>query len=133
MMSEFVSAILLAGGSFFLIATAIGLLRLPDIYMRMHAITKAGTLGVGLVLLAVAVFFGELGVVTRALAAIAFVLLTAPVSAHMIGRAAYLDEVSLWEGTLVDELQGKYGQLDEEKTESNVEEYEEAAKDQRPR
>ena len=116
-----------------MLATAVGLLRLPDIYMRMHAITKAGTLGVGLVLLAVAVFFGELGVVTRSLAAIAFVLLTAPVSAHMIGRAAYLDKVRLWEGTLVDELQGKYGQLDEEKAESRVEEYEEAAKNQRLR
>ena len=116
-----------------MLATAIGLLRLPDIYMRMHAVTKAGTLGVGLVLLAVAVFFGELGVVTRALAAIAFVLLTAPVSAHMIGRAAYLDDVPLWQGTLIDELQGKYGELAEEKVESNVEEYEETAEEQRLR
>ena len=112
-MSELVSALLLFGGGFFMLVTALGLLRLPDLYTRMHAITKAGTLGVGLVFVAVAVFFGELSVVTRALAAVAFVLLTAPVSSHMIARAAYLDNVRLWEGTLLDELEGKYHRLDE--------------------
>ena len=105
---EIISALLLLGGAFFTLAAAVGILRLPDFFLRMHAITKAGTLGVGLIFLAVAVFFGELAVVTRALATVMFVLVTAPVSAHMIGRAGYLDRVEMWEGTSVDELRELY-------------------------
>lgn len=107
-MSEIISALLLLGGAFFTLAAAVGILRLPDFFLRMHAITKAGTLGVGLIFLAVAVFFSELTVVTRALATVAFVLVTAPVASHMIGRAGYLDRVEMWEGTSVDELRELY-------------------------
>jgi multicomponent Na+:H+ antiporter subunit G len=107
-MAELISALLLLGGAFFTLAASVGVLRLPDFFLRMHAITKAGTLGVGLIFLAVAVFFGELTVVTRALATVAFVLVTAPVSGHMIGRAGYLDRVEMSEGTNVDELRELY-------------------------
>lgn len=107
-MSETISALLLLGGAFFTLAASIGILRLPDFFLRMHAITKAGTLGVGLIFLAVAVFFGELAVATRALATVAFVLVTAPVSSHMIGRAGYLDRVEMWQDTSVDELRELY-------------------------
>jgi multicomponent Na+:H+ antiporter subunit G len=116
-MTQIVSAVLLLGGTLFMLVAVVGMLRLPDIFMRMHAITKAGTLGVGLIFGGLAVFFGDLSVVTRSLAVIAFVMLTAPVSAHMIGRAAYLDDVGLWEGTLVDEMSGLYKQLEEEAAE----------------
>lgn len=107
-MSEAISGILMIMGAAFMLIAAIGLLRMPDLMMRMHASTKAGALGGGLILLSVAVFFGELGVATRALAAVAFVILTAPVAAHMIGRAAYFIGVPLWEGTMVDELRDRY-------------------------
>ena len=107
-MTELISAVLMLGGSFFTFATAVGILRLPDFFLRVHAITKAGTLGVGLVFLAAAVFFSELTVVTRALATVAFVLVTAPVSSHLIGRAGYLDRVEMWEGTSVDDLRELY-------------------------
>ena len=107
-MSDIISAVLLLGGSFFTLAASVGVLRLPDFFLRMHAITKAGTLGVGLIFLAVAVFFGNLAAVTRALATVAFVLVTAPVSSHLIGRAGYLDRVEMWEGTSVDELRELY-------------------------
>jgi multicomponent Na+:H+ antiporter subunit G len=69
----------------------------------MHAATKPATLGVGLIIVAVAVHFGELGIATRALLVGAFFVLTVPVGAHMIGRAAYLIGTPLWEGTVVDE------------------------------
>jgi multicomponent Na+:H+ antiporter subunit G len=107
-MSEVISALLLLGGAFFTLAASVGILRLPDFFLRVHAITKAGTLGVGMVFLGVAVFFGELTVVTRALATVAFVLVTAPVSSHLIGRAGYLDHVEMWKGTSVDELRELY-------------------------
>jgi multicomponent Na+:H+ antiporter subunit G len=107
LLRETATAILVLAGAFFAFAAALGVLRMPDIFIRMHASTKAGTLGCGLTLLAVAVRFGELGVASRALAAIVFLLFTAPVAAHMIGRVAYRTGVPLWERSVVDELAGK--------------------------
>ncbi len=103
-MTEFVAALLVVAGGLFALAAAIGVLRLPDVLIRMHASTKAGTLGSGLILVAVAVHFGETGIVARAIAAIVFLMLTAPVAAHMIGRAAYRTGVPLWKGMVIDEL-----------------------------
>jgi multicomponent Na+:H+ antiporter subunit G len=102
-MSTIVAAVLLLVGTAFMLVAAIGLLRLPDLYTRMHAITKAGTLGVGLVLAGVAVSFGDLSVTTRAITAIVFVLMTAPISSHMIGRAGYLSGSDMWGGTAFDQ------------------------------
>ena len=103
-MIDILVAVLLVLGGFFSFMAALGLLRLPDLLIRMHASTKAGTLGCGLILLALALHFGETGVVTRALATIAFLMVTAPIAAHMIGRAAYRAGVPLWPGTVIDEL-----------------------------
>lgn len=98
-----VALLLIIGGAFALIA-GLGVLRLPDILVRMHASTKAGTLGVGMTLAAVALHFGDASTVARSIATIVFVLLTAPVAAHMIGRAAYRTGVRLWERNIMDEL-----------------------------
>ncbi|MEX1135369.1 MAG: monovalent cation/H(+) antiporter subunit G [Balneolales bacterium] len=95
--------ILLIGAGFMLIAS-VGVVRLPDLLMRMHATTKAGTLGAGLILLAVAFAFLDTAVSARVLTIIVFILLTAPVAAHIIGRAAYYVGVDLWKGTIIDEL-----------------------------
>ena len=107
-MLEIISGILLITGSFFVLVAAVGILRLPDILMRMHASTKAGTLGAGLILLAVAFFYAETGIVARSLATIVFILLTAPVAAHAIGRAAYYHGITFWKGTVVDDLRDYY-------------------------
>lgn len=105
-MTTFFTHTLVLLGAFFALVAAIGILRMPDLLMRMHAATKAGTLGAGLLLLAVAVSFGDSGVTVRALAAVVFLFLTAPIAAHVIGRAAYYaGRVQLWRRTLVDELQ----------------------------
>ena len=103
-MSDLIAAVLVLAGGLFVFFAALGVLRMPDVLIRMHASTKAGTLGCGLILLAVAVGFGEGGVITRAIAGIIFLMLTAPVAAHMIGRAAYRTGVPLWHGTVIDEL-----------------------------
>lgn len=110
-MSTILAGLLMVGGTAFMLVAAIGLLRLPDLYTRMHAVTKAGTLGVGLLLLSAAVAFGDVSVATRSLVALLFVLLTAPVSAHMIGRAGYLGKVQMWEGTVFDDWGGDYETL----------------------
>lgn len=102
------AGILAVLGALFALVAAVGVLRFPDLLTRMHAATKAGTLGAGLLLLAVAVAFAEAGLAARAFAGIAFLVLTAPVASHAIGRAAYFCGVRLWERTEVDELAGHY-------------------------
>lgn len=97
-----VSILIVLGGGFAAIA-GLGLLRLPDVLIRMHASTKAGTLGVGLIVLGVSVHFASSLVITKALLIIAFLLLTAPVGAHLIGRAAYRRGLPLWDRTLMDD------------------------------
>ncbi len=97
----FLSACVLLGGFFAFIA-GLGILRLPDVLIRMHATTKAGTLASGLVMLAVAAGFGDAPTVARAVAIMFFLLLTAPVGAHMIGRAAFRSGVPLWPPTKID-------------------------------
>ncbi|WP_018698561.1 monovalent cation/H(+) antiporter subunit G [Amorphus coralli] len=87
---DLVVGVLLVVGAFFALVAAIGLVRLDDVYMRMHAASKAGTLGSGVLLLALAVDSQELDVVTRAIAGLVFFMLTAPISAHLLARAAYL-------------------------------------------
>lgn len=82
-----VGAIALAA-AFFALVAGLGVLRMPDLMLRMHASTKAGTLACGLVMLATAIQFGELGIAVRAAGVVLFLLLTAPVAAHMLGRAA---------------------------------------------
>ena len=83
-------------------------MRMPDVFNRMSASTKAATLGVGCTLMGVAFYFGDFATFIRASAIIVFLLLTAPVAAHLLGRAAYQDGVPLWEGTIFDDLRQHY-------------------------
>ncbi|WP_019568210.1 monovalent cation/H(+) antiporter subunit G [Thioalkalivibrio sp. ALMg13-2] len=107
-MTEFFTGLFLVVGAAFMVVAALGLVRMPDLPMRLHATTKAGVLGAGLMMVGVAVYFGDGGVTTRAVAVIGFLLLTAPVAAHAIGRAGYFVGVPLWEHSKTDELKGRY-------------------------
>ncbi|MFW5654166.1 MAG: monovalent cation/H(+) antiporter subunit G [Roseicyclus sp.] len=101
-MAEIIMAVLILLGGFFCFVAGLGVLRLPDLLIRMHASTKAGTLGSGLILAAVAVWFADTATTTRAVATILFLLITAPVAAHMIGRAAFRSGVELWKTKIED-------------------------------
>ncbi len=103
-MSEQISAGLLLLGSAFMLLAGIGVLRLPDLFMRLQAGTKASTLGIACILLGAAVHFQDIAVTVRAVLVIGFFCMTAPVGAHMIARAAYAAGVPLWEGSITDEL-----------------------------
>ncbi|MEM9726698.1 MAG: monovalent cation/H(+) antiporter subunit G [Pseudomonadota bacterium] len=94
-MDVLLSVLLISSGAFALLGS-VGLLRLPDVLIRMHASTKIGTLACGLVMAAAALHFGTSDSVIRALAIILFLFLTAPIGAHMIGRAAVSSGVPLW-------------------------------------
>lgn len=101
-------AFLLVLGAFLMLLAAVGLVRMPDIFLRMSAATKASTLGAGFLLLGAALYFEDLGTTSRAIATIFFLFITAPVAAHRIARAAYFDGSPIWEGTVRDELRGHY-------------------------
>jgi multicomponent Na+:H+ antiporter subunit G len=81
--------VLVAVGSFFLLVGTVGLLRLPDVYNRLHATSKATTLGAASVFLAGFVYFGPGGAGLTCLLGIAFLFLTAPTGGHVISRAAH--------------------------------------------
>lgn len=108
MIADWIGILFVVAGTGFMVLAGLAIVRMPDIYTRMSGTTKAGTLGLGLILLGMVVHFGELGVAVRAVAVIFFGFLTAPIAAHMIARAAYLSGAQLWEGTLVDEMAGQY-------------------------
>ncbi len=95
-------------GAIAILLASIGILRMPDLYLRLSVTTKAATLGIGLILVGAAFHFQNVGVTARALAIIFFSTLTAPVSAQLIGRVAYIIKASLWKHTITDELEGKY-------------------------
>ena len=107
-MNEIVISVFLIIGSLFMLLGVIGILRMPDLFMRLSATTKAATLGIALILGASAIYFGTIEVTSKIIATIIFVFLTAPISAHMIGRAAYFNRARLWKNTVVDELSGQY-------------------------
>jgi multicomponent Na+:H+ antiporter subunit G len=107
-MLEWIVTALLLIGAIFMVLAAIGLVRMPDVFMRMQTNTKSATLGVGCVFLAVALHFGDLSVSARAFSVVLFTFLTAPVAAHALGRAAYIADQPLWEKTVIDELRGQY-------------------------
>jgi len=92
----------LVGAGFALLA-AVGVLRLPDVFTRMQAATKASTLGIGCLLVGAALQLADVAGLVRAASIGAFVLLTSPVASHVIARAAYIAEVPLWKGTKLDE------------------------------
>jgi multicomponent Na+:H+ antiporter subunit G len=87
--TELLTAALVVTAAGFLLLAALGLLRMPDLYTRLGAATKAVALGGGLMFVAVAVHFGDVASDARAIAGVAFLFVTAPVTAHVIARAAY--------------------------------------------
>lgn len=103
-MNDLVTAVFMVIGGIFMLLAAVGILRLPDTYTRLQASTKAATLGVSSILLGAAFHFADLGVTVRAVTTILFLLATAPVAGHLIGRVAYLLRVPLWEQSRYDEL-----------------------------
>lgn len=95
---DILGLLLFAGGAFFMIVAALGVAKLPDVYCRAHAVGKAMTLGIILLLL-------SLGVIVESVAwwkvwlAIAFQLATIPVASHLFCLVAYRKRVKRWSAT----------------------------------
>lgn len=125
-MIDIILAILSTIGALAIFFASVGILRMPDFYLRLSTTVKASTLGVGLFLICAAIMFpDDISVTTKSMAIIFFLILTAPVGAHMIGRAAYFTETPLWKDTVVDELAGMYDK-DTHELKSDPKEAEEA-------
>lgn len=113
-MSDFFIAVSATFGALFVLLASIGLVRMPDTYLRISVTTKAATLGIGLILISAVLYFNEASVTSRVLAIILFIILTAPVGAHLIGRASYFIGVKMWHKSVIDELEGKYKKVTHE-------------------
>lgn len=97
-------ALMLVVGGVFTFLAALGVVRLPDVYTRMHAASKAGTVGSGLMLLAAGIHAFDAATFARAAAGFVFFLLTAPVAAHLVARAAHAAGYRLTRLTVMDEM-----------------------------
>jgi multicomponent Na+:H+ antiporter subunit G len=102
---ETAASVAMVIGTLFVVLSALGLLRLPDVYCRTHAATKASTLGMAGLLGASALLFSNAGDhVLVELLAMAFILLTNPIGSHMVARSAYLTGTAMCSHTTTDEL-----------------------------
>jgi len=103
MIAEIICAAFILVGVLFIFISSIGIVRLPDFYIRVSAITKAATLGVASIMIGTAIYFNDITIAIKAAAVIGFLLITSPIAAHIIGRAAYKDGVELWKLTEINE------------------------------
>lgn len=94
-------------GAAFVLVAALGILRMEDVFTRLHGASKAAPFGATLTLLGVGVQSGSADVIVRVLIICAFLLLTTPIAAHLIARAAYLEGTGPGPGAH-DDLEGKY-------------------------
>lgn len=93
-------------GTFFMVVTGIGLVRFPDVYTRMHAAGKAGTVGIAFLILAPMIHFAasEPFVSVRGCLAIVFQLLTTPAATYLLAHACYVTSYPAHARTRIDEL-----------------------------
>lgn len=96
---EVAVVLLMLIGVLLILIAAIGLVRMPDLFLRASASSKGATLGVAAVMVASALHFNEMSATSRAIVVIIFMMLTTPLAAHMIGRVAYRVGVPFWEKT----------------------------------
>ncbi len=106
-MMAVLSAFFLVAGAGLCLVASLGVLILPDFFMRMHAATKAGVAGCGLLLIGTAFAEPSAGMWIKVAIAIAFLLLTTPIAGHLLARAGYVAGVPLWAGTREDQLKGE--------------------------
>ncbi len=88
--------LLLAGGIFFTFVSALGVLRLPDVYARAHTASQTDTVGAGLIVAAVVIASGLEPEVIKALLLLVFIFITNPTAAHAVARAAYEEGIEPW-------------------------------------
>jgi len=112
MIKEIISAAFILIGSVFMLISSLGMIRLPDFYIRNSASTKAVVLGVLLVLTGVGIHYNETMIFIEIVAILFFIFLIAPLAAHIVARAAVITDVDFWKKTTLDGLKGYKEQLE---------------------
>ncbi len=106
-MAEWIAAAFLLAGGFFCLVAGIGVLRMKDVFSRMHAATKAGTMGLALIGIGAMVMADGWRETFEVLVVFLFMTATAPIGAHLIGRAAFRTRVPVDPATQSDpEVEG---------------------------
>jgi multicomponent Na+:H+ antiporter subunit G len=95
-MNELIAAVFILSGSLLMLIAAVGLVRLPDVLCRAHAVAKALTLGIFLLLLGMWVSHGEAAATFRILLAILFQVMTIPVASHLVALLAFQKDLPRW-------------------------------------
>jgi len=103
--ADFSAALFLVGGVFFLVVGAVGVVRFPDGYHRLHSISVCATLGLGGMLLAACYHLGSISVVSKAVITLVFLCVASPIGGHLLAKAAHDAGAPLWPRTLGDELE----------------------------
>jgi len=101
---DLVSAITLVVGLAFLFIGAVGVLRLPDAYNRIHSASICVTLGLSGMIVAACLHIGTFPIITKAGATIVFILAATPVGSHLLAKAAHHGGLIMWDRTLSDDL-----------------------------
>ena len=109
MIAQYITLICIWIGIAFIAIAAIGILRMPDVYTRMSAVTKAVALGVGFILVGVVFHFNDTAVMVKATVIVVFLIFSLSVAAHVIGLAAYEDRTPMSDLTFRDELRDAIG------------------------
>jgi len=112
MLSQYITLVCIWIGIAFIGIAAIGIIRMPDVYTRMSAVTKAVALGVGFILMGVVFHFNDTTVLVKATVIFVFLVFSLSVSAHVIGLAAYEDRTPMTDLTFRDELKDAVGERD---------------------
>ena len=95
-MTETLALVLILSGLVFFISGSIGLLRLPDVYSRLHALTKADNVGMGLLVLGLLLSTGDLYIAVKMILVWVLVLASSAASAHLIAQSARRRERGEW-------------------------------------
>ena len=111
---DILAALLIVIGAFVVFSAGLGLLRFPDAYTRMHAATKAGVVGAGSMMLGAGLAIGAWWALLIAILGVFFLLATLALSAHALGRAAYLSGAPLASTTTQDAMRDVYPGLHRE-------------------
>jgi len=104
-MKDIISALFILVGALFMLISSIGMIRLPDFYIRNSASTKAVVLGVVLILLGVGIHYNDTLVFIEIFAILFFIFLISPMAAHIVARAAVITDVKFWKKTNLTDLE----------------------------
>jgi multicomponent Na+:H+ antiporter subunit G len=110
MIKDILSAVFMLIGALFMLVSSIGMIRLPDFYIRNSASTKSVVLGVLLTLLGVGIHYNDTMIFIEIFAILFFVFLISPLSAHIVSRAAVITKVKFWEKTNLKDLEDYHRQ-----------------------